>query len=717
MAKSDPLPKARCRDELPEDGGEAFNRLIFEKSPYLLQHATNPVDWYPWGAEAFCRAAEENRPVFLSIGYATCHWCHVMAHESFEDEEVARLLNENFIAIKVDKEERPDIDDIYMAACLMMNGHGGWPLTVLLAPNQKPFFTATYLPKHSRAGRLGMMDFLPRIANLWQARKTALMEDSDRLTAAIRQFGEGEQTGRTESAAVRKGFDQLVSHFDAELGGFGNAPKFPTAHHFLFLLRAEGRPYGGMAKTIVCRSLFAMRCGGIFDQLGMGFHRYSTDREWLLPHFEKMLYDQAMLAMAYLEAWQAYGEPWMAQTAREIFQYVLRDLTGSDGGFYSAEDADSEGEEGKFYVWHPDEIFDVLGKDLGEVFCSTYQVTPEGNFHDEATGKALGTSILHIPMTDPDGPFQLRETRWERRHEGACRTLFEIRESRIHPLKDDKILTDWNGLMIAALAMGSRILGDASFLEAAVKAAGFISANLTSPSGELLKRYRDGDAGLPAHLDDYAFCALGWLELYRAGFDIDHLKKCLEFIDIAKKQFWNDEKGAFYMTANNGEPLIARSMKAHDGAIPSGNSVLAYVMAFLGRMLGRSGLEDDARHIVDAFAQTLNGSAMNSTYLLMAFDFLESVTQEVVIVGDRDHPRTKALLVVVGEKFRPFTSVLIKAPQDQIMAELAPFTKAMTMLEGRPAAYVCQAQACEMPVTGPESFRVQLDGQEPTAGD
>ncbi|MHC5077701.1 MAG: thioredoxin domain-containing protein [Planctomycetota bacterium] len=517
------LSVAACgRKESPAMGE---NRLAGEKSPYLLQHAKNPVHWYPWGKEAFERARKEDKPIFLSIGYSTCHWCHVMAHESFEDPEVARLMNEAFVNIKVDREERPDIDGIYMKFCLMMTGSGGWPLTIVMTPDKKAFFAGTYFPKRSVPGRIGMMDLVPRLRDLWRTRKEEICASAEEVLSVAKRSADFTPGEGLAVSDLKRATRQLAARFDEKRGGFGTAPKFPSPHHLLFLLRYWKRTGDSQALHMVERTLQAMGRGGIWDHVGFGFHRYATDADWRVPHFEKMLYDQAGLAMAYTEAFQATQKPAYARTAKEILTYVLRDLKSPEGGFYSAEDADSEGEEGKFYLWKRDEIVALLGKEEGEWVSKALSVREDGNFAEEATGRKTGANILFLSPSPSDAEREAggMDLPFEERLEAARRRLYEARERRVHPFKDTKILTDWNGLMIAALAKASQAFGKEEYAKAARDAATFILQTLRGPDGRLLHRYRDGEAGLPAHVDDYAFLIWGLIELAEATFETPFL--------------------------------------------------------------------------------------------------------------------------------------------------------------------------------------------------
>lgn len=679
------------------------NRLIREKSPYLLQHAYNPVDWYPWGAEAFEKAKKENKPIFLSIGYSSCHWCHVMERESFEDPEVAQLLNEVFVCIKVDREERPDIDHTYMTVCQMMTGSGGWPLNIMMTPDQKPFFAATYIPKESRFGRVGLKELCWRIKNLWATRQ----EEIEQVTAAvIEALGKlaggvsGEELGLAE---FKEAYLQLAARYDPEHGGFGSAPKFPTPHNFLFLLRYWKRTGDAKALEMVEKTLQAMRQGGIYDHLGFGFHRYSTDPEWLVPHFEKMLYDQAMLGMAYLETYQATSKEEYAQTAREIFTYVLRDMTAPSGGFYSAEDADSEGEEGKFYLWTMEEIKGALSKEEAEWVIRAYQVEEAGNFENEATGRRTGANILHLKRSLSELATELKmpESALRERLEAARQKLFALREKRVHPYKDDKILTDWNGLMIAALAKGAQVLDEPRYAQAAQKAAEFLLKQMRTPAGRLLHRYWDGQAAIPAYLDDYAFLIWGLIELYEVTFKVRYLQTALELNQELIRHFWDEQEGGFYFTADDAEQLLVRQKEIYDGACPAGNSVAMENLLRLGRMTANPDLEAKAVRLSKAFSRTVKEMPMAHTQLMAALDFALGPSYEVVIVGKEGAEDTQAMLRAIWRLFLPNKVVLFR-PAEPAMPEigrLAGFTKDLKSLDGKATAYVCRNYQCELPTT------------------
>jgi uncharacterized protein YyaL (SSP411 family) len=669
------------------------NRLIGEKSPYLIQHAHNPVDWYPWSDEAFERARAENKPIFLSVGYSTCHWCHVMAHESFEDREVARLMNEAFVCIKVDREERPDVDGIYMSVCQIMTGSGGWPLTILMTPERKPFFAGTYIPKENRHGRIGMIELIQGVERVWKTRHGDVLSSAEQVTMTMQQVSRessaGEPPGKT---ACRAAYEALAGQFDESHGGFGGAPKFPSPHHFLFLLRYWKRTGEPMALEMVEKSLAAMRRGGVYDHLGYGFHRYSTDARWRLPHFEKMLYDQAMLSMAFLEAFQATGKTLYAETAGEILTYVLRELKAPGGGFYCAEDADSEGEEGKFYQWTEPEIREALDPDEAALFIGTFGIEKDGNFLDEATRQRTGRNVLFLARSPEEAARTMLE--------GAREKLFRARERRVRPGLDDKILTDWNGLMIAAMAKGAQVLDRPDWAEAAAEAARFVLTRLRDERGRLLHRYREGEAAVPGMLDDYAFLIWGLLELYEASFEADTLKTALELADNTIDHFLDEKDGGFFFTADDGEEILFRQKDSYDGAIPSGNSVIMLDLLRLSRITGRSDLEQKAIGVSRAFARNIGQIPSAYSQLMAALEFLAGPQFEIVVAGKPGAQDTQAMLDAVRRSFLP-NRVLLLRPQGAgsgAIAAIAPYTKDMKAEGGRATAYVCRNFACAKPV-------------------
>jgi uncharacterized protein YyaL (SSP411 family) len=676
--------------------GPGKNRLASEKSPYLLQHAANPVDWHPWSEEAFLKARNENKPIFLSIGYSSCHWCHVMEEESFEDEEVARILNEHFVAIKVDREERPDVDHIYMSVCLSMTGSGGWPLTVVMTPDQKPFFAGTYFPKHSKYGRPGLLDILTQIVSLWETKKNRVLKAADEITQSIQRSSTASPAGDLTENTLRDAYQELANRFDRTHGGFGSAPKFPSAHTLSFLLRWWKRSGDAEALRMVEETLRGMARGGLYDHLGFGFHRYSTDARWLVPHFEKMLYDQAMLAIAYSEAYQATRKPQYAEVAEGIFEYVRRELTSPDGAFYSAEDADSEGEEGKFYVWSYEEVESILGKENGDLFCRFFGITKEGNFEK-------GKNVLHAQRAVDEFVAELNTSVEVFRPvlESARRELFRSREKRVHPFKDDKILTDWNGLMIAALAKGTQALGKPEHADAARRAADFLLKRLRDENGRLLHRYREGEAAVLGYLDDYAFLVFGLIELYEATFEVNYLKEALSLTKDMLELFWDEDRSGFYFSGRDSESLIARTREIHDGAIPSGNSIAALNLLRLGRMTMQDELEGKARALMESFSGTVGRSPSSFAQLLTALDFTLGPTKEIVIAGEMDDRNTQKMLAAVRERFLP-GKIIIFHPEDgtgQEIERIVPFVKNQNTVEEKATAYVCENYSCNLPTT------------------
>ncbi|MFQ5679245.1 MAG: thioredoxin domain-containing protein [Gemmatimonadota bacterium] len=698
---------------MAETGCGSPNRLAAEKSPYLLQHATNPVDWYPWGEKAFERARAEDRPIFLSIGYSTCHWCHVMERESFEDPGVAALLNDSFVSIKVDREERPDIDGVYMTVCQMMTGSGGWPLTLVLTPDKKPFFAGTYFPRESRHGRIGMLDLLPRLRLAWQERRGEILGSADSVVATLRR-PVGEPGRELGERVLENAFRGLAANYDDRQGGFGRAPKFPTPHAFLFLLRYWRRFGDERALEMVEGSLRAMRRGGIFDQVGFGFHRYSTDARWLVPHFEKMLYDQALLTLAYVEAYQATGREEHSRVARETLTYVLREMRDPSGGFHSAEDADSEGREGRFYLWTEEELGAALGEEA-ELAREVYGVRSEGNFAEEVTGSFTGENILHLPrpLGSVAAELGLSEADLEARLERVRRRLFEARERRARPPRDDKILTDWNGLMVASLARAARVLEEEAYLEAARTAAGFLLETLRDAEGRLLHRFRDGEAAVRATANDYAYLLWGLVELYEASYEVRWLRAATDLADGLVAHHWDEVGGGFFLTANDAEVLPVRQKEIYDGALPSSNSVAYLGLLRLARLTGATELESYAARLEEAFATAVGRAPAAETLFLTALDLRLGPTQEVVVVGDRGAEETRRLLEPLRSGFFPRAVVLFK-PAGEPHAELeevAPFTRQLTAAAGQAAAYVCREFACQAPVGQREELLAALAGR------
>ena len=689
---------------------EFVNRLAQEKSPYLLQHAHNPVDWHPWGEDAFELARTRDCPIFLSIGYSTCHWCHVMERESFENEDIAALMNRAFVCIKVDREERPDVDHVYMMACQMMTGSGGWPLSILLTPDRRPFFAATYIPPAA------MRDFIPRVESAWKEQRESLVSDAGRVADALARAMQADGSTVDGLDVMRSAFQELSARFDATYGGFGSRPKFPSPHTLLFLLRYWKRTGDGGALAMVESTLERMHRGGIHDQIGFGFHRYSTDSQWLVPHFEKMLYDQALLLMAYTDACQATGRADFARTAVEIAEYVMRDLSAPERGFYSAEDADSEGVEGKFYVWTHDEIVAALGDEhaAADVACAYFGVSAEGNFLEEASGHRTGANILHLPRPHAEAARALAMEAGEltARIETIRRRLLDVRSKRVRPHLDDKVLTDWNGLMIAALARSGRVCNRPDHIERALRAAEFLSARMSGADGSLKHRYRDGDAAIDGMLDDYAFLTWGLLELYESTFDERHLERAIVHTRFMLENFLDEDSGGFFMTRRGAEALLARPREVYDGALPSGNSAAALNLIRLARYTGDMEYDRRGRAVMEAFGAQLARAPMAHCALLFAVDFTLGPSFEIVISGKRGADDVKAMAAALESVYLP-NRVVVFRPSDDASAitRIAPYTKDQLPGEdGRAAAYVCREFSCQRPVTAPEDMLKLLSG-------
>lgn len=681
---------------------EKINHLINEKSPYLLQHATNPVDWYPWGEEAFEKARKEDKPIFLSIGYSTCHWCHVMAHESFEDLEVAKLMNETFISIKVDREERPEIDSLYMSVCQMLTGSGGWPLTIIMDADKRPFTAGTYFPKQSRYGRIGMMELIPRIQNFWKNQRASLEASAKEVIEQLQQM---EYTPGNEFTIdiLDEAFKEASMLFDEKLGGFKGAPKFPTPHKLLFLLRYWKRTDNEQALVMVEKTLQAMRNGGIFDHIGFGFHRYSTDSSWLLPHFEKMLYDQALLAIAYIETYQATKNKYYQNVAEEILTYVLRDMTSSLGGFYSAEDADSEGEEGIFYTWSTDEVKKVLDEEDSSLFLKVYNFEQSGNFYEQATQEKTGTNILHLKnsIEKLSNELSVPFTELNSRLEGIRDKLFSIRKGRIHPHKDDKILTDWNGLMIAALAIAGRVFEEKKFSIAAQNAADFILENMLAENNRLNHRFRDGEIAIQGMVNDYAFLIWGLLELYQTTFNESYLKYAISLNTSLLEHFWDEKDGALFFTPDDGEQLLIRKKEIYDGAIPSGNSVSMLNFIRIGRITGNVELEEKVSQINKAFSKVIEQALSAHTMFLSALEYIYGSSFEVVIVGKSDSNDTNEMLKAIHSNFIPNKVVLFVPMEEQSseISKITDFVHYKESIDNKATAHVCINRFCKFPTT------------------
>ena len=692
-----------------------MNRLAAETSPYLLQHAANPVDWYPWGDEAFARARAEDKPIFLSIGYSACHWCHVMERESFADPEAAALLNRAFVCVKVDREERPDIDQHFMTVCQALTGGGGWPLTIIMTPAGEPFFAATYLPKERRFGQPGLVELVPRFEEAWTKRRDEVLKVAGSFAAVLAEAAAGPEPASDEvpENVLHVAAGEFEADFDEEHGGFGGAPKFPSPHNLMFLLRYARRTGNDRSRRMVERTLEAMRRGGIRDLLGGGFHRYATDDGWLVPHFEKMLYDQALLALAYLEAYQASGKAEFARTARATLDYALRDMSSPEGGFFSAEDADSEGEEGKFYLWTLDEAARVLSAEDLDLARRAFGLKPEGNFrdpHDPGGRKNVLHQAEDLPALAEE--LHLTAQQVEERTAEIRRRLLEVRAGRVRPQRDAKILTDWNGLMIAALGRAAAVTGEKRFLEAAERAAAFIRLKLRGDGGRLLHVWAAGQAKVPAFLDDYAFLIWGLIELYEADADAAHLSAALELTEEALALFRDPSDGGFFST-DAGSELPVRHKGVHDGALPSGNSVMLLDLLRLGRLAGRADLESAADAMVRAFRGAVSAHPGASAFFLCGLDFALGPASEIVIAGRPEAADTTELLQAVRSRFLPSAVVLFRPTDEKAPAitKVAPFTASMTNVAGRAAAYVCSRGTCRRPVTSVGELGRLLDGE------
>jgi hypothetical protein len=715
---------------------ERRNRLAESNSPYLIQHADNPVHWQPWGRKAFELAAAEDKPLFISIGYSTCHWCHVMARESFQDEEAAGLLNRAFVPVKVDREERPDIDAFYMDASLLLNGSGGWPLTVLATPEGRPFFVATYIPKHGNGRSAGLMEIVPEVERMWREERSRVLESADSITAALHeQSGEGEErpaadgkekaeesrgisgiqlngppSGPDAEELTGRAVQRLAAGFDTRNGGFGGSPKFPQPQ-LLRLLLQRSASGDEKALSMADRSLRAMRAGGIYDHIGFGFHRYAVDAQWRVPHFEKMLYDQGLLALVYLEAYETSGEELFADTAREILEFVQRELSAPEGGFYSALDAESGGGEGRFYLWD-DEEFRSLLENEEEHLADFFHLQPGGNWSDPHGG-AEGSNILYADIAQPRPEPQHV---WER----ARRRLLFHREERPRPATDDKVLTDWNGMVLRALARGVRRLQDGQLLETALRTEQFLLSQMRTSDGGLLHSYRAGRAAVTAHLDDYAFLIAGLLELYRADFDPYHLEQARELTSAAVKRFADERRGGFFFAPpsgpeTEGEPeseLLPRGKRIYDAAAPSGYGVMTESLLQLFRLTGEPEYRDLALRAAAAAESEVSRAPQGAASLLSALQLLpgERSGWEIVIVGDgREAER---MLSAAESRYLPHTVVLRKRKDNaERLAAVAPFTRAMEPGSGGAAAYVCRGFQCRSPVTTAAELARLLDAE------
>ncbi|MBK5293754.1 MAG: thioredoxin domain-containing protein [Acidobacteriia bacterium] len=683
------------------------NRLAGEKSPYLLQHAHNPVDWFPWGQDAFDKAKAEDKPIFLSIGYSTCHWCHVMERESFESEEMAAVLNRHFVPVKLDREERPDIDRIYMMFVQSTTGGGGWPMSVWLTPDLKPFFGGTYFPPDNRYGRPGFRTVLEYIANAWNSDRAKIVQSGEDMLAELKKQSDvsAGATNWLDDSLLETGFNVFRRTHDTRLGGFGQAPKFPRPVAYNFLLRYWKKTGNAEALDMVLLTLREMAAGGMNDQMGGGFHRYSVDEKWFVPHFEKMLYDQAQLAVSYLEAYQITGQAQYAEVAKDVFEYVLRDMTHPEGGFFSAEDADSvmdaakphEKGEGAFYIWTQQELESLLGPEIARWFCYHCGVEAEGNVRVDPHEEFRGRNILYQAhsIAQTAAQFGISESELRQALGIAQQRLMEARAGRVRPHLDDKILTAWNGLMISAFAQGAQVLGEARYEEAGRRAADFVLGRMRNEDGTLLRRWRDGEAAIPGFLDDYAFFILGLADLYEACFDIRYLDAAESLAEMMIELFEDREQGAFFSTSGADAGLLLRLKEDYDGAEPSGNSMAVTALLRLAQFANREDFRLCAQRALRAFAPRLRAAPHGIPQMLAAYMMSEAKPKQIIMAG----PESGPMLAAVRGKFLPGRTV-IHLNTDEARAWFGariPATASMTAIEGKATAYVCEDYACQLP--------------------
>ncbi len=682
------------------------NRLAHETSPYLLQHQGNPVDWYPWGPEALERAKREDKPIFLSIGYSACHWCHVMEHESFENAAIAEKLNTSFVSIKVDREERPDLDQLYMNAVQMLTGRGGWPMSVFLTPKLKPFYGGTYWPPHAKHGMPGFDQILDAVSAAWTNNRVAADEAAENLTEElVKSVQQPNTTGEPEANLIQSAILQLARSYDRMYGGFGGAPKFPAPMSLRLLLRHGIRAHDASAVDMVRGTLDHMAAGGIYDHLGGGFARYSVDARWLVPHFEKMLYDNSQLAVAYLEAFQVTGKEQYSQTVRETLDYVLRDMTDPVGGFYSTEDADSEGIEGKFYTWKKSEIIDVLGVEAGETFALVYDASEEGNFEH--------ANILNLPKTFEQQAALLGRPPAELGQELAASRakLFEVRRGRIHPHKDDKVLVAWNGLMIEALALAGGALTEPRYLDAARKAAGFLSTDLRQSDGRLFHTWRKGKAKVDGYLDDYAYLACGLIALYEATFDARYLDQAIQLVDTVLERFGDSKAGGFFYTADDQETLLVRIKEFADNAVPNANAMATMALLKLGKLTGRERYVEAATKTLEASVPLIERYPSACGQMLLALDFWLGPSYEIVLAGDLAQPEVQQVRNDISRRF--FPSKVLAYASDNPSPWLEALIVGKSPLGDAPTLYVCEGFTCQAPARGQEEIAHALDNLLP----
>ena len=678
------------------------NHLINETSPYLLQHAHNPVDWYSWGDEAFQKAKSQNRPILLSIGYSACHWCHVMERESFEDEKIAALMNDLFVNIKVDREERPDLDEIYMNAVQMLTGRGGWPMTVFLTPEGKPFYGGTYFPPEDRYGVPGFPKILQGVANAYREKPQDVERSVEQILAALQRMSLSTESQQPFSSdIIGQSAEQLAQAYDTDHGGLGKAPKFPNVGVYELFLRHYHHSKGSRFLEMVTHTLTKMAQGGIYDHLGGGFHRYSVDEKWLVPHFEKMLYDNAQLVRIYAQVYSITGEPLFKQVVDETMNYLMREMLHIEGGFYSTQDADSEGEEGKFFVWTEEEISQILGEESSEIFCRIYDVSEEGNFEEK--------NILHPILTlEQASKFFRRDLKEiESLVSDAKGKLFQEREKRPKPFRDEKILTSWNGLMLSGLAEAIKILPHPSYLEAANRTLDFIFTKMFR-GGHLLHTYKSGTAKILGYLDDYAFLAAGLLDLFEATVNRAHLDRALELAEIMLHEFWDEAGGGFFYTGRSHERLIAQSKPIFDGSIPSGNAVATQVLLRLYHYTGKEDYLKRAEMILRAYYNAMENQPFGFAHMLAALDFYIQKPKEVVLVGDKKDPETAELLTKIHSLYLPNMTLQLASPDDSL-DKISSLLAGKKQFEGKSTVYVCHNFTCSRPVVEWDELKPLLD--------
>lgn len=666
------------------------NRLVNEKSPYLLQHSENPVDWYPWGNEAFAKAKKENKPIFLSIGYSTCHWCHVMAQETFEDHTIANFLNKYFISIKVDREERPDVDSVYMKVCQMMIGQGGWPLTIFMTPDQIPFYAGTYFPKDSKYGMPGFSDVIDQLYQRYTTDPAHISHVTDNVTNALEKTIQMKSEHKLTIAHGDEAFQQLTNQFDATYGGFGQAPKFPQPQHILFLLKYNYFNKNEMAVSMAEKSLQMMANGGIYDHVGYGFSRYATDTQWVVPHFEKMLYDNALLLIAYIEGYEQTKDPFYKQISEQIIEFLKREMLTSSGAFYSAIDADSEGVEGKYYTWSYDEVFEILGDELGELYTTRYNITPKGNFAGENIPNRLNTPPASIEIENPNNEREVML-------EIARKKLLATRDLRVYPHVDDKILMSWNAMTISSLAQAGRAFNNITYTKMAERALSFVENHLFI-NGRLMARYRDGETKYKAYLDDYAYLIWAYVELYNTTFDLSYLRKAKQITNDMLDLFWDSKQGGFYLNGSDAEKLIAQDKEVYDGALPSGNSVAAVMLTKMTSLTGNTTYLNYVETMYSTFFEDVNRQASAASFFIQSLLLTGNSTKEVVIIGAKDDLDFKQFIEKLNQSFIPDTTILVAENPDDFKG-IAPFAVNYKQIDNKPTVYICENFACQAPTT------------------